>query len=387
MIALFTTAWLSSAAPAAASPASLASPGAMASPVSGAWPPCVQFDHPPTPPCGSTFDIQVGQTLTFVAQISDTSCLQDVTLDGAADTPGSTFTPPLPMQGNPATTTYSWTPQPGMTGQFHIVFHATSPCCAEDDWCNLLVNVAPPCPACVDPGLGLGAAAGCTVLELGPSSVSITGPAGGLLGDVCIAANGHLSMSGSEYITGDIRLGPGATFSNSSSGSIGQVFTNVDLSAEINAAYAAAASASARPCTQSYASLTNNQTITGNGGMNVVCCNDVVLNGKIVTLSGGASDFFILNVTGRFVLTGGGKILASGVPASHVLYNIRGTGADVAFSGGGGGINCCNARVDGTLLAPSRRIALSPGLVNGEVISALNISIVSGSGVHCPSCP
>jgi hypothetical protein len=43
--------------------------------------------------------------------------------------------------------------------------------------------------------------------------------------------------------------------------------------------------------------------------------------------------------------------------------------------------------VDGTLLAPYRKIALSPGLVNGEIISGQNISIVSGSSVRCPACP
>src|SRR6266516_1758279 len=88
---------------------------------------------------------------------------------------------------------------------------------------------APPgCPDCVDPDLGLGAAAGCTVLELGAAKVSITGPAGGILGDICIAPNGSLSMSGDEFITGTVNLGPGAKFSNSSHGTV-NVVENVDL--------------------------------------------------------------------------------------------------------------------------------------------------------------
>jgi len=69
-----------------------------------------------------------------------------------------------------------------------------------------------------------------------------------------------------------------------------------------------------------------------------------------------------------------------------VLYNIIGTEGQVVFSGGGGGTGCCKAIVDGTLLAPNRKIALSPGLVNGQVISGLDISIVSGSSVRC-RCP
>src|SRR5262249_5480150 len=96
---------------------------------------------------------------------------------------------------------------------------------------------------------------------------------------------------------------------------------------------------------------------------------------------------FLVNVTGKFVLTGNGKILVSGgVQPSDVLYNIIGTGEQVAFSGGGGGLLCCNSQVDGTLLAPFRKIALSPGLVNGgAVISSLDISIVSGARVTCPA--
>jgi hypothetical protein len=250
------------------------------------------------------------------------------------------------------------------------------------------INVVPGCPECVSSDFGLGEAGHCTVLEVGTgSTVSITGPAGGIHGDICIAPGAHLSMSGSEYITGDIQLGAGATFSNSSSGTIGTVFTNVDLSAEINDANAATAALALLPCTQTFTKLDNTLTIAGNGGLNVICVTDVVLNGKTVTLAGGPSDHFVVNVSGKFVLNGGGKILVLGLPASNVIYNIKNTGPDVAFTGGGGGVNCCNSVVDGTVLAILRKIALSPGMVHGEVISSKNISIVSGSSVRCPACP
>jgi hypothetical protein len=119
---------------------------------------------------------------------------------------------------------------------------------------------------------------------------------------------------------------------------------------------------------------------------------NLVLGGKTVTLSdggnGGAS--LVLNVLGKFVITGGGKVLVSGnLQPSDVLYNILGASSDVAFSGGGGGLTCCKAQVDGTLLALQRKIRLSPGLVHGgAVISEQDISIVSGSEVTCPLfCP
>jgi len=229
-------------------------------------------------------------------------------------------------------------------------------------------------------------------LELGAAKVSITGPAGGILGDICIAPNGSLAMSGDEYVTGTVKLGPGAKFSNSSHGTV-NVANNVDLTGEINAAYAAADSAAGLPCDQAFVKLDGNgvTTITGGAGLNVICVGDIVLAGKTILLSGPADARFIINVTGKFVLTGGGGgpqiRVDGGVQPKDVLYNIIGAGADVAFSGGGGGVDCCKAIVDGTLLAPYRKINLSPGLVNGEVISGKDINIVSGSSVRCPPCP
>jgi len=87
-------------------------------------------------------------------------------------------------------------------------------------------------------------------------------------------------------------------------------------------------------------------------------------------------------VSGSFKVNGG-KIVVSGIAEKDVLYNILGTGEQVAFTGGGGGTGCCNAAVDGTLVALSRNIALSPGLVNGQLCGGKNISIVSGSSVQC----
>jgi hypothetical protein len=131
-------------------------------------------------------------------------------------------------------------------------------------------------------------------------------------------------------------------------------------------------------------------TIFGAAGVNVICVKDISLSGKQITLTGPASAKFIFNISGKLVLTGGGAgpqirvDTSAGLQPSAVLYNLLGSGPDVAFSGGGGGVTCCAAIVDGTILAPYRKIALSPGLVNGEVISGMNISIVSGSSVRCP---
>ena len=42
--------------------------------------------------------------------------------------------------------------------------------------------------------------------------------------------------------------------------------------------------------------------------------------------------------------------------------------------------------IDGSILAPYRKIALAPGLVNGQIMSTLDITLSSGSYANCPSC-
>jgi hypothetical protein len=164
------------------------------------------------------------------------------------------------------------------------------------------------CPDCVDPAFGLGAGSGSSVFELGAHSVSITGPPGGIIGNISIAANGKLSLTGSEFVTGTIFLGPGATFSDSSSGGVGAVVQNVDLSAAIAAAYAANVNNAALACSQSFTTLDGKTvtTITGNHGVNVICVKDISLSGKQILLTGPADAKFVFNITGKMVLTGGG---------------------------------------------------------------------------------
>src|SRR5438552_3262339 len=230
---------------------------------------------------------------------------------------------------------------------------------------------------CIHPGVGT--AGSCTVLELDGGQVAVTGRPGGIDGDVCMGPNGHLAITGAQFVTGNVRLASGATARKTGSGSIGGVLRDQDLDEEITDAMTAATDAAALPCTQMFASLNTSQVIVGAGGQNVLCVGDVILNGgRVVTLSGDANDTFIVNVTGRFALTGGSKIVASGVLPSAILYNIVGTGPAVALNGG--------ASIDGTLLAVDRDIALTPSLVSGEVIGGQNISITGNASVRCRAC-
>jgi len=264
---------------------------------------------------------------------------------------------------------------------------------------------APYCPEYLpDEALGLGTAARCTILQLGAAKVSIggsvgivedflipgqshepgrsvSGAFGGIFGDVCIGPGGKLSMSGEQFVSGTVKLSPGAKFANSSHGSV-RVLEEVDLSVEIRDACAAALTATLLDCDQSLARLDGKTvtTIVGVAGLNVICVQDVVLSDKQILLTGEPGAQFIINVTGKFVLTGGGagpqiRVDGVNVQPKDVLYNIIGNGPDVAFSSGA-------AIVDGTLLAPLRKIALGSAKVNGAIISGKDIKIHS-SGVGC----
>jgi hypothetical protein len=252
------------------------------------------------------------------------------------------------------------------------------------------LQLTPSCPPCVDPIFGLGPDT-TTVFQLGSGKIDITGPPGGIIGDIW-DNKGKLSITGSEFVTGTIHLGVGATFANSSSGSIGPVVSNVDMSAQVAAAYTAYSNNIAKPCTQTITTIDGKtvKTIVGVAGLNVICVKDISLSGTQVHIQGPAGAKFLFLISGKMVFTGGGSgpqiRVDSPIAPSDVLYNLIGTGSSVAFSGGGGGADCCAAIADGTILAPFRKIALSPGLVNGEIISSLDISIVSGSSVRCPSC-
>ncbi len=240
-----------------------------------------------------------------------------------------------------------------------------------------------------NPAFGLNTSGSLRVLELDAHKVSITGPAGGIDGEVGIGPKGKLKLTGSQFISGTVHLASGATFSKSSSGTPPAVVPNADLSAEINSALNASADLAALPCDQSFATLSTTQTVTSTQpGLNVICVKDVMLNHETITLSGNLGDSFVINITGKFVNNGGHLVAGGSIEPEDVAYNVLGPGPKVAFIGGGG-VTCCKATADGTILAVKRKIALRPGSVNGSVISGRDIAIVAGARVTCSSgaCP
>ena len=113
--------------------------------------------------------------------------------------------------------------------------------------------------------------------------------------------------------------------------------------------------------TQTFGQNDNVQTLLGNGGVNVIDITAGNVNGT-VTLSGGAKDIFYINVGANMAMTG--VVLANGVTANHVFWNI---------------INGQNANLSGTLngsflafnaSGQATSININQATVNGDVYVA-----------------
>jgi hypothetical protein len=236
-------------------------------------------------------------------------------------------------------------------------------------------NAAPPPCTCANPVL-LGTASTMSVLELGAKKVTLSGPSG-IAGDVGIGPNGVFESSGSTVVTGIITLDTGATYHPSGTATNGGV-VHASLSTQIADALTAAANAAAQPCTFTFPTINATKTITSTGPTNVVCINNLALGGgAVLTLSGSASDIFILNITGNLSMGGASVIkVAGGLVPNNVLINVIGTGPGINVGGG--------STINGALLAVSRDLVLSAGVVNGVVISGGNMNITSGEQIRCP---
>lgn len=215
---------------------------------------------------------------------------------------------------------------------------------------------------------------------------NITGPSF-VIGNYGVAGQGTLKITGSSKITGNVVMHSGGNPQLSGGAAITGSITHDDaqLAQALADAQALSDAAAAEAVTPAYASLTNvslnggaSMTITGGAGEKVVLSlqSFKLTGGSTFTLQGTATTSFIINVSQSFSLTGGSRIVLSGVPPQNVLFNIRGTGGQVAFSG--------HSSMSGILLALNRKVDLSGGQVTGKVI-ANQVVITSGGSVVSPS--
>jgi choice-of-anchor A domain-containing protein len=228
----------------------------------------------------------------------------------------------------------------------------------------------------------------CTVFQMGAGKVTMSsGDPTGDFGNLCMAG-GSLSLSGGQIVKGDAYLGANVVKVSTWGPTAiqGDILRPFDLTTQVNAAKDASTSKGALACDQSLGDLKTARTIAATrSGENVICVNNIALN-QVVTLSaaGHRAVSFVINVKGGFALSSGpgGQIrVQAPLEAKDVLVNVLGTGQDVKFSGGGN-----VSVVDGTILAPYRKISIAPGRVNGQIMSTLEISLSGGAIVECPSC-
>jgi choice-of-anchor A domain-containing protein len=243
----------------------------------------------------------------------------------------------------------------------------------------LAVGLCQPAAVKADP-FSLGSAANYALLEIGNGNISLAAapPNGFITGNVG-AAGGNLSDGGNLPITGSVFLGAGATSSGLSGNVSGTIHTNFDLSSAISAATTASSQAAALASSGGgvgFTSISEGNNVTLNLAPGVYNLTNFSLhNGDIVNLEAGGS--YVFNISGSLSLNSAEILAAAGLTPSDILFNITGT-QGVQFSGG---LNN-ESVLDGIILAPDAQVSLTPGALDGEIISGQNINIASGGSVQ-----
>jgi hypothetical protein len=222
------------------------------------------------------------------------------------------------------------------------------------------------------------------ILEIGNGNVSIANAsnAGSIVGNVGVAGTGGLSDSGTPLSGGiDFAGTGGGNLSLSPSSSIvsGPIMTGGSALSTLSAAQNAAVFYSNYYSTASDTpvNFTNSGLNYGKGTFSLApgvynVNGNFQLNGAVLSLTAGAT--YIFNISGQMTLQGGSLI--SDATPDDVLYNFTGTqGLSI-----NGGLNQ-ESILDGLVLAPDAQVAITPGIVNGEIISGQNVQIASGASV------
>jgi hypothetical protein len=142
----------------------------------------------------------------------------------------------------------------------------------------------------------------------------------------------------------------------------------------VAAAQNAATTAAGLAPTQTFGAITDGTTISGNAGVNVISASSITLNNGNLTLSGNASQTFIIDVAGNITVNGGANssiLLSGGVNPNNVLFNVTG-GNNVTFTGGG--------TLNGTFLDLTGSISVHDKTLNGALIGGQGTSISDTSG-------
>jgi PEP-CTERM motif len=119
--------------------------------------------------------------------------------------------------------------------------------------------------------------------------------------------------------------------------------------------------------TLTLSTLSEGQTIVGNGGLNVIRITGDVTLKTTLTLQGTANDSFVFQLTAAdavsahtLTLSGLDMNLTGGLLAQNVLWDMNGLGGGIVISSG--------SVVEGIFLAPDRGVLVDASTVTGSVI-------------------
>ena len=187
-------------------------------------------------------------------------------------------------------------------------------------------------PAWASSSLNLGPAAGYGLVDLGQNTTLAINS--GPLTSVLVGDSVNVQLSGGN--NGAILDGLFSDGTAHISGNLQNAFTTTAvagsltqsalLSAQSVSSYAAGLTA-----TQTFGSLSNNVTITGNGGLNVIDVTNI--QNAPLTIKGTANDVFVFNIGGKFQTNQAMTLV--GVDASQLLFNFTGTSGNVFQTSGG----------------------------------------------------
>lgn len=228
-------------------------------------------------------------------------------------------------------------------------------------------------------GLDLGAFSAYALVHIG--SATLGWNSGPVNGDILFGQGLTANLSGGN--SGGLGTGYKGYTDNTShiSGALQNPFTFLSASTSLTELAATVASdvsnyASGLTATQTFSSISNGATITGNGGLNVI--NVTKIQDAAFTIVGTADDYFIFNVSDK-IHTNRTMTLSGGVLPSHVLYNLTGTGTVLQTAGG-------NSLVGTFLASNGGAFTFSSLNLNGELINiGGNIQLVSGSQIQTAS--
>ena len=106
---------------------------------------CLANDLPPvfitpSPACASVINAMEGQPMSFTVKASDPDAVDIVELNTGGLPTGATMTPGLPINGNPVTSIFNWTPPIGSAGDHVVIFTATDDC-GQQALCSFTIHV------------------------------------------------------------------------------------------------------------------------------------------------------------------------------------------------------------------------------------------------------